>query len=103
VFCIRSGLVWGLVIEVGGNGSGWSLFLLRRCCNLGVEAPVVEPFEVHQGVQFDVVGIAPRALTFDWFVFVKPVERLGETLCELILVNWVNSSLHRNTALLDQP
>jgi len=33
--------------------------------NFGVEASVVEPFDVDQGGQFDVVGVTPWSLAFD--------------------------------------
>ncbi len=46
--------------------------------DLGVEAAVVEPLDVGEGGELDVLRVAPRALGFDELVLVEPVEALGQ-------------------------
>ena len=47
---------------------------------LAVEAPLVEPFDVGEGRELDVVGVAPRALAADQFGLVEAVHALAMAL-----------------------
>ena len=59
-----------VVLELGG----WDV------AEFAVEAPVVEPVDVGEGGQFDVLGVTPGALAADQLSLVEPVHSLGEAL-----------------------
>ena len=46
--------------------------------DLAVETSVVEPVDVGEGRELDVIEAAPRAFRVDQFPLVEPVEALGE-------------------------
>lgn len=57
-------------LELGG----WDV------AEFAVQAAVVEPFDPAEGGQFDVVGVAPGALSADEFCLVEPVHGFGEAV-----------------------
>ena len=59
---------------VGFELGGWDV------AEFAVQAPVVEPFDVGEGLELNVVGVAPRAAATDQFGLVDPVEALGEAV-----------------------
>ena len=48
-----------LMVVLGFVFGGWDV------TNFGAQALVVEPLDVGQGGQLDVIGVTPRALAFD--------------------------------------
>ena len=60
------------MVVVGFHFGGWDI------ADLAVEAPVVEPFDVCQGGQLDMLSVAPGSLTFGQFGLVESVDRLGQ-------------------------
>jgi len=45
-----------------------------------MQATVVEPVDIREGGQLDVLGVAPRALGLDELVLVEPVEALRQAV-----------------------
>ena len=61
-----------VVLERCRGGESWSWF------DLAVQATVVEPVDIGEGGELDIVEAPPRSLRVDQFPFVEPVEALDE-------------------------
>ena len=62
----------GSSVVEGFELGGWGV------AELAVQSAVVEPVDVGEGGQLDVVGVTPRALATDELGLVEPVHALGE-------------------------
>ena len=61
-----------VMVVVGFHLCGWDV------ADLAVETTVVEPFDVGEGRELDVFGVAPWSLAFDQFGLVERVDGFGE-------------------------